>query len=86
MNYLITGMIPEGWNSHEHLVKFYIWDDSYLFKYYSDQFVSRCVFDHVEMSILCFYHDQAFGGNFSWKTIVAKVLQCGFYWPMLRCL
>ena len=42
MNYLVTSKIPEDWNKHDrdrflHLVKFHIWDDPCLFKYYSNQ-------------------------------------------------
>jgi len=41
VNYLVTGEIPLGWNKHDkdkffYLVKFFYWDDPYLFKYYSD--------------------------------------------------
>ena len=34
-------------------------------------------------SVLSFYHDQVCGGHFSGRKTVAKVLQCGFYWPTL---
>ena len=81
MNYLVTGKLHEGWNKHDrdrflHLVKFYTWDDPYLFKYYSDQIVRRCVPDNEIMSILSFCHNQAYGRHFSGKTTAAKVLQC----------
>jgi len=34
-------------------------------------------------SALSFCHDQACRRHFSGRKIVAKVLQCGFYWPTL---
>ena len=34
-------------------------------------------------SILSFSHDQERKGHFSGRKTVAKVLQCGFYWPTL---
>ena len=59
VNYPITGKILEGWNKHDrdkflHLVKFYIWDNPYLFKYYSDQIIRRSVRDHEIRSVLSF--------------------------------
>jgi len=79
VNYLVTGMIPKGWNTYDkdrvvHLVKFYIWDDPYLFEYYSNKIVRRCVPDHKAISILSFSLDQACGEHFSGKATVAKVL------------
>jgi len=47
----VTGKLPKSLNKHDmdrflHLVKFDIWDDPYLFKYYLDQIVRRCVPNH----------------------------------------
>ena len=89
VNHLIISMILEGWNKHDrdrfflHFVKNYIWNDPYLFRYYSDQIVKRCVPDHEVRNILSFNHDQAYGGHFNGKMIAANVLQCEFYWPAL---
>jgi len=88
MNYVLTSMIPEGRNKYDrdrflHLVKFYIWDDRYFFKYCSDQIVRRCIADREVKSILSFCHDQVFGGHFSEKMTSSKVLHYGFYCPIL---
>ena len=64
-------------------MKFFVWDDPYLFKYCSDQMFRRCIPDHEVRSVLSFCHDQACGGHFSGRKTTAKVLQCGFYWPTL---
>ena len=85
VNYLIFDRIPEEWTKNDqdkffHLVKFFVWDDPYLFKYCSKQNFRRCVPNHETRSVLSFCHDQACGGHFSGKKTAAEVLQCGFYW------
>jgi len=72
VNYLVTGLILDGWNKHDrdrflHLVKFYIWDDPYSFKHYSDKIVRRSVSSYEVKSSISFCHDQAYGGHFSGK-------------------
>ena len=88
VNYLVTGEIPMGWSKHDKdrffsLVKFFYWDDPYLFKYCADQIFRRCIPDNEIRDVLSFCHDQACGGHFSGKKTAAKVLQCGLYWPTL---
>ena len=80
----MSDKIPKGWTKNDgdrffHLVKFFFWDDPYLFKYYSDQVFRSCIPDHEVRSVLSFYHDQACGGHFGGKKTAAKILQCGFY-------
>ena len=72
VNYLVSSRIPEGWTKNDrdkffYLVKFFVWDDPYLFKYCSDQIFRRCVPDHEIRTVLSFCHDQACGGHFSGK-------------------
>ena len=48
VNYLVTGQIPTQWTSQQKKkfladIKKYYFDDSYLFKYYPDQLMRRCV-------------------------------------------
>ena len=79
VNYLVAGRIPEVWTKNDkdrffHLVKFFVWDDPYLFKYCSDQVFRRCIPDHEIRSVLSFCHDQACGGHFSGKKTAAKIL------------
>ena len=88
VNYLVSSRIPEDWTKNDrdkffHLAKFFVWDDPYLFKYYSDQVFRRCIHDHEIRSVLSLCHGQACGGHFSGKKIAAKVLQRGFYWLTL---
>ena len=84
MNYLVVDRILEGRTKNDrdrffHLVKFFIWDDPYLFKYCSDQMFRRCIPDNGLRSVLSFCHGQACGGNFSGRKTTAKIFQCGFY-------
>jgi len=88
VNYLVASRIPEGYSKNDkdrffHLVKFFIWDKPYLFKYCSDQVFRRCIPDHEMRSVISFCHDQACEGHFSGRKTAAKVLQCGFYKPTL---
>ena len=45
-----------------YMVKFFVWDDPYLFKYCSDQVFSRFIPDHEFRSVILFFHDQSCGG------------------------
>jgi hypothetical protein len=61
----------------------FYWDDPNLFKYCPDQIIRRCVPNDEITSVLNFCHFEACGGHFSIKKTAAKILQCGFYWPIL---
>ncbi|KAH9704903.1 hypothetical protein KPL70_011654 [Citrus sinensis] len=88
VNYLVTGQLPEHWTKQDKdkffaEIKNFFWDDPYLFKYFADQIVRRCVPESKIHNILSFCHEQACGGHFSAKKTATKVLQCGFYWPSI---
>ncbi|RDY12782.1 Retrovirus-related Pol polyprotein, partial [Mucuna pruriens] len=63
--------------------KYYIWDDPYLWKLYSDQVIRRCIPDSKIKSVLHFFHSTSGGGHCGSTRIVRKVLHCGFYWPTI---
>ncbi|PKA47724.1 RNA-directed DNA polymerase like [Apostasia shenzhenica] len=88
VNYLVTREIPSHWTKQDKsyfmsMVKFYYWDDPYLFKYCNDQIFRRCIPNNEIKIILNFCHSLACGGHFSAKKTACKVLQSGFYWPSL---
>jgi hypothetical protein len=88
VNYLVSEVIPPELNSHQrkkflHDVKFYYWDEPYLFKHCSDQVIRRCVAEHEVRDILFNAHSSDYGGHFGGQTTASKVLQSGFYWPTL---
>ncbi|CAL9001072.1 unnamed protein product, partial [Prunus brigantina] len=65
------------------MVKHYMWDEPYLFKYCPDRIIRRCVPESEQQSILTFSHALACGGHFGAKKTALKVLQSGFFWPTL---
>ncbi|KAK9922021.1 hypothetical protein M0R45_030503 [Rubus argutus] len=88
VNYLVTGKIPLDWSSQDRKkflveVRSFFWDDPYLFKYCADQIYRRCVPNNEMHDVISFCHNEACGGHFSVKKTAAKILQCGFYWPIL---
>jgi hypothetical protein len=88
VNYLVTGQMPLHWGRQDKfkflaMVKFFFWDDPYLFKYCPDQIIRRCIPEHDQSNVTSFCHDHSCGGHFSAKKTAAKILQCGFYWPTL---
>jgi len=88
VNYLVTEQMSDSWTKQERLcfltrVKWFFWDEPYLFKYCLDQIIRRCIPDSEFRNVLSFRHDQAFCGHFSGKKTAAKILQCDFYWSTL---
>ena len=88
VNYLVTGQIPAQWTSQQKKkfltdIKKYCFDDPYLFKYFPDQIMRRCVPNEEQVRILTFCHSEACGGHFSARKTADKILQAGFYWPTL---
>uniref|UniRef100_A0A2N9I3P0 RNA-directed DNA polymerase n=1 Tax=Fagus sylvatica TaxID=28930 RepID=A0A2N9I3P0_FAGSY len=88
VNYLVTGSILKTWTTQDKRkffveVRNFYWDDPYLFKYYPNQILRRCIPDNETLSVIKFYHTEACGGHFSVKKTTAKILQCGFYWPTM---
>jgi hypothetical protein len=88
VNYLVVSEIPKEWSAQDKR-KFFVeirnfyWDDPNLFKYCPDQIIRRCVPNDEITNVLNFCHSEACGRHFSIKKTVAKILQCGFYWPTL---
>ncbi|KAL5550154.1 hypothetical protein UlMin_000330 [Ulmus minor] len=78
VNYLAKGTPPpelsyQGKKKFFADIKYYIWDDPFLFKICPDRIIRRCV-PEEEMEI---------GGHFGATKTAAKVLQSGFHWPTL---
>ncbi|XP_050104654.1 uncharacterized protein LOC126584261 [Malus sylvestris] len=88
VNYLACGVMRNDISFQERkkflaMVKHYVWDEPYLFKYCPDQIIRRCVAESEQQSILTFSHTLACGGHFGAKKTSLKVLQSGFFWPTL---
>ncbi|KAM2851329.1 hypothetical protein PS2_027469 [Malus domestica] len=84
VNYLVTKQVPSTLDKYKHDLKndvrFYVWDDPYLWKYSPDQIIRRCVHNSEFNSILAFCHSYACGGHFGTQRTALKVLESGFYW------
>ncbi|RDY04333.1 hypothetical protein CR513_11960, partial [Mucuna pruriens] len=67
----------------ENYAKYNIWDDSYLWRLYSDQVIRRCISDSEIKSVLHFCHSASEDCHYGSIWIGRKVLDCGFYWPTI---
>ena len=87
-NYLTTGQTPSNWSGQDKhrfmkQIRFFFWDEPYLFKYWLDQIIRRCLPEDEHQSVLAFYHELACGGHFGLRKTAEKVLQSCFHWPTL---
>jgi len=88
VNYLVTGQLPAEWSKQDKYhfftqVRYFFWEEPYLFKYCHDQIIRWCIPEEEQKSVLNFCHELACRGHFGPRKIVEKVLQSGFYWPTL---
>ncbi|KAK9011679.1 hypothetical protein V6N11_044524 [Hibiscus sabdariffa] len=86
VNFLVSGIVPpdlssQGRKKFRHDVKFFYWDEPYLFKQYADQVLRRCVPEEEQKDIMYHCHAASCGGHFGGNRTTAKILQSGFYWP-----
>ena len=88
MNYLASAIVPSDLSYQQKNkffadVKYYLWEDQFLYKYYSDQFIRQYVPEEEMRNILQHCHSREVGGHFGATKTAAKVFQSGFYWPTL---
>ncbi|XP_073314692.1 uncharacterized protein [Primulina huaijiensis] len=87
-NFLVTGTPPPNLSFHQRKkffsdVKYYFWEEPFLFKICADSMIRRCVAEEEFGQILHHCHDREVGGHFGPTRTASKVLECGFYWPTL---
>ena len=88
VNYLVAKVIPSDFSYQQtkrffsHL-KHYYWEEPILYKHCVDQVIMRCVPEDEMGNILNHYHTLSCGGHFGGQRTSKKVLQFGFYWPIL---
>src|SRR5215470_13574158 len=79
VNYLVSNRLPCDLSFHQrkkflHDVKYYVWDEPYLFKQCNDRILRRCVPKEEVEGILKHCHASDYGGHLGGSRTAAKVL------------
>ena len=64
-------------------VKYYFWEDPFLYKHYLGKIIRRCVLEEEMTNILSHCHSFPYGDHFRVNRTTTMVLQSGFHWPSL---
>ena len=64
-------------------VRIYHWNEPYLYKHCSDGIYRRCVAETEIPDILFQCHGSDYAGHFATLKTVSKILQAGFWWPIM---
>ena len=88
VNYLTSGVMPYELSHQQRKkflvnVKYYFWEDPFLYKHCLDKIIKRCVPEEEMTNIFLYYHSSLYDGHFGANQIATKVLQSRFYWPSL---
>ncbi|GJW32415.1 reverse transcriptase domain-containing protein [Tanacetum coccineum] len=87
-NYLVGDIIPKGMtyqqkNKFFSDLKYYFWEEPYLFKVCPDGIIRRCISGPETRTILDQCHHGPIGGHYGPNITAKKVLDSGFYWPTI---
>lgn len=88
VNFLIGGVYPPDFTKQQlkkfmHDVRFYCWDEPYLYKQCPDRIMRRCVPESEVSSIMESCHLAPYGGHFGGQRTAAELFQSGYYWPLI---
>ncbi|GJR63625.1 reverse transcriptase domain-containing protein [Tanacetum coccineum] len=84
-NFVVNGMSSQQKKKFFKDVKYYFWDDPYLFKICVDQVIRRCVHGQEVVDILMACHNGPTGGHHGANYTAKKVFDSDFYWPTIYC-
>nr|GEY61972.1 reverse transcriptase domain-containing protein [Tanacetum cinerariifolium] len=82
-NFVVKGMSSQQKSKFFKDVKYYFWDDPFLFKICVDQVIRRCVSGQEAIEILKACHYGPTGGHHGPNYTAKKVFDSGFYWPTI---
>ncbi|GKB67969.1 reverse transcriptase domain-containing protein, partial [Tanacetum coccineum] len=82
-NFIMKGMSSQQKKKFFKDVKYYFWDDPYLFRIYADQMIRRCVYGQEAVDILTTFHNGPIGGHHGTNYTAKKVFDSGYYWPTI---
>ncbi|GJS53838.1 reverse transcriptase domain-containing protein [Tanacetum coccineum] len=82
-NFVVKGMSSQQKKKFFKDVKYYFWDDPYLFKICVDQVIRRCVHGLEAVDILTACHNGPTGGHHDANYTAKKVFDSGFNWPTI---
>ncbi|GJU61335.1 reverse transcriptase domain-containing protein [Tanacetum coccineum] len=82
-NFIIKGMTTQQKKKFFKDVKYYFWDDPYLFRICADQIIRRCVHGQEAFEILKACHERPTGGHHSVNLTAQKVFDASFFWPTI---
>ncbi|GKF89631.1 reverse transcriptase domain-containing protein [Tanacetum coccineum] len=82
-NFVIKGMSSQQKNKFFKDVKYYFWDNPFLFKICADQVIRRCVHGKEALDILKAYHNGPTGGHHGANLTAKKVFDASFFWPTI---
>ncbi|GJW52707.1 reverse transcriptase domain-containing protein [Tanacetum coccineum] len=82
-NIVVKGMSSQQKKKFFKDIKYYFWDDPYLFWICTDQVIRRCVYGQEAVDILTVCHNGPTGGHHGANYTAKKVFDFGFYWPTI---
>nr|GEW20395.1 reverse transcriptase domain-containing protein [Tanacetum cinerariifolium] len=82
-NFIVKGMSSQQKKKFFKDVKYYFWDDPFLFKICVDQVIRRCVHGKEALDILKACHNGPTGGHHGANLTAKKIFDFGFFWPTI---
>nr|GEX88770.1 reverse transcriptase domain-containing protein [Tanacetum cinerariifolium] len=79
-NFIVKGISSQQKKKFFKDVKYYFWDDLYLFKNCVDQIIRQCVHGQEANDILKACHEGPTGGHHGANFTAKKVFDAGFFW------